>query len=294
MKSDAGEAFCSKKPPWLLDTPRLGITFDGSIGRDAKGEREFPVRSFTRAGLSCGAAVLTTSIASAGFTTETYVSLDMVSSDGNFALYNPNGFQSSTGSVTFVGGAPFGNSGLDYTVNISTIPGDGVAGAGLGDLDIASFSIVVANNSATTHYYTLGISLGITTPWTMGTLIGGEVFGILTDLNGGGATLSSNFGNPLMQGTIDGNSVLAVGTAPFLVTAPAGGSAPFAAIDGLPGPTIPGPMNVNSNYGLILSFALGGGDQVVISGNFQVLYIPGPASLAVLAMGVAAGRRRRA
>ncbi len=52
-------------------------------------------------------------------------------------------------------------------------------------------------------------------------------------------------------------------------------------------------MNVNSSYGLILSFALGAGDEVAISGDFQVLYIPGPASLAVLALGTVASRRRR-
>ncbi len=231
-------------------------------------------------------------MASAGFTNETYVSLDMVSSDGNFSLYNSNGFQGPTGAVTFLGGAPFGSSGLGYAVHLETQPG-GVAGAGLGDLDIASFAIVVSNNSATTHYYTLGISIGITTPWSDGTLIGGQVFGILSDLDGGGATLSDNFGNALMTGTIDNSPVLAVGTAPFNFTAPAGGSAPFSAIDGLPGPTIPGPMIVNSSYGLILSFALGAGDEVAISGDFQVLYIPGPASLAVLALGTVASRRRR-
>lgn len=231
-------------------------------------------------------------MASAGFTNETYVSLDMVSSDGNLSLYNSNGFQGPTGAVTFLGNAPFGSSGLGYSVHLETQPGN-VAGAALGDLDIASFAIVVANNSASTHYYTLGISIGITTPWADGTLIGGQVFGFLTDLDGGGATLSSNFGNALMTGTIDNSPVLAVGAAPFSFTAPAGGSSPFAAIDGLPGPTIPGPMVVNSSYGLILSFALGAGDEVAIAGDFQVLYIPGPASLAVLALGTVASRRRR-
>jgi hypothetical protein len=276
-----------------LDTSRTRITFFEATGRDAKGEREFPVRSCLRVGLACGAVALTTSMSSAGFTNETYVSLDMVSSDGNLSLYNSNGFQGMSGAVTFLGGAPFGNSGLNYAVHLATQPGDGVAGAGLGDLDIASFSIVVANNDTTTHYYTLGISIGITTPWSDGTLIGGQVAGLLTDLDGGGAMLSSNFGNALMTGTIDGNPVLAVGTAPFSFTAPAGGSATFSAVDGLPGPSIPGPMVVNSSYGLILSFALGAGDQVEIAGDFQVLYIPGPASLAVLALGAVATRRRR-
>jgi hypothetical protein len=259
------------------------------------------VRPRSRFGPACGAVALitlttitlTTSTASAGFTSDTYVSLEMSSSNGNLSLYNSNGFQGPFGGgVTFVGG-PFGSSGLNYAVHLATQPGDGVAGAGLGDLDIASFSIVVANNDTTTHYYTLGISIGITTPWSDGTLIGGQVAGILTDLDGGGAMLSSNFGNPLMTGTIDNNPVLAVGTAPFSFTAPAGGSSAFSAVDGLPGPSIPGPMVVNSSYGLILSFALGAGDQVEIAGDFQVLYIPGPASLAMLALGTVASRRRR-
>ena len=34
-------------------------------------------------------------------------------------------------------------------------------------------------------------------------------------------------------------------------------------------------------------------DDVAIAGYFQVLYIPGPASLAVLALGAVASRRRR-
>lgn len=231
-------------------------------------------------------------MASAGFTSETYVSLDMSSSDGNFSIFNSDGFQGQSGGVTFLGGTGFGNSGLGYMVHLETQPG-GVAGAGLGDLDIASFEIFVSNNSASTHYYTLGISIGITTPWNDGTLIGGQVGGILTDLDGGGATMSSNFGNALLTGTIDNSPVLAIGTAPFSVSAPAGEAAVFFADDGLPGPTLPGPMVVNSSYGLILSFALGAGDQVAIAGDFQVLYIPGPASLAVLALGTVASRRRR-
>jgi hypothetical protein len=244
------------------------------------------------AGLVAG---LTTSLASAGFTTDTYVQFDVTSSNGDVSMFNDNGFQSSAGGpVTFMGGSPFGQSNVAYTIGLSTQPEGSTLGGQLGTTDIAAFSIFVANTDTTTHYYTLAISIGIVDPWNQGTLVGGTVGGLLTDLDGGGATLSDAFGNPLMTGRIDEMGVLDVGVAPFSFTAPAGGTTLFDVTDGLPGPTIPGPMDVNSSYGLLLTFALGAGDQVEIDGEFQVKYVPGPASLALLAMGMTvAGRRRR-
>lgn len=241
-------------------------------------------------------AGISTSLVSAGFTTGTYVQVDVSSSNGDLSLFNTNGFQTLPGGpVTFIGGAPFGQSDFGYMVGLSTEPdtGGSALGGQLGTTDVAAFSLFVTNSSTVTHFYTLAVSFGIVDPWSQGTLVGGTVGGTLTDLDGGGATMSAAFGNPLMTGQIDGVGVLDIGVAPFLYTAAPGGSTVFSVTDGLPGPTIPGPMDVNSTYGVLLTFALGAGDQAVIDGEFQVQYVPGPASMALLAVGMTVARRRR-
>ncbi len=244
--------------------------------------------------VASGLATALSSTGLAGFTGDAYVDLSMVSTDGSVNLFNPNGFQTLNGTYVFIGGAPFGQSNLDYTIALSSeVANSGILGGSMGDTDTVGFDIVVENNSTSTHQYTLGISAGVTTPWSMGTLVGGGVLGVLTDVNGNGGIVSNIGSNPLLEGTIDGNGVLAVGAAPFTVTSAPNSSQTFAFANGLPGPFAPGPMDVNSTYGLILSFTLGAGDSLVITGEFQVMYIPGPASLAVLALGVSAGRRRR-
>lgn len=239
-----------------------------------------------------GLAASTATTCLAGFTSESYVDLAMASTDGNVSLFNDNAFTSPDGSgYTFLGGAGFGQSSFGYTINLSTeLGGQGLVGGSAGDTDVVSFSINVTNTSGTFHVYSLFISTGITTPWSQGTLVSGDVFGTLTELGGtpGAADMVSNGNSPLMTGTIDNVGVLAVSPGvPFAIPATPGGTTFFAANAGA------GPMSVNSSYGLVLTFGLEGDDTVQISGSFRVTYVPAPASLLAIAAGLAASRRRR-
>jgi hypothetical protein len=216
----------------------------------------------------------------------------MSSSSGNFDLFNDNAFHSPNGGAwTFLGGTGFGQSAMDYTVSLSTAPASsGVLGGSAGDTDTIDYSITVTNTSGELHYYTLFISTGIATPWSGGTLLSGLALGTVFELDGsstGGTDFSNNGNLPLMQGLIDNVTALQVGTAPFGVPASPAGVNFFFANAGA------GPESVVSSYGLILAFALEGDDQVVINGHFKVTYVPAPATLALLAIGVATGARRR-
>ena len=244
-----------------------------------------------------GLAVLINTIASAGFSSDSYVALQMTSSDGSASIYNDNGFfNPATGAMTFVGGTPFGSaSSFDYMLGLATAPPPGSSGVGgsMGTTDTISFAITIQNSSSVTRWYTLAITAGVTTPWTMGTLVGASAFGVLIDNDGSGGSLTDFGGNAMLTGRIDGASVVTVFNSPFAITAPPSGSTPFSQVNGLPGPTNPGPTNVNSTLGVLLQVALGAGDTLGISGEFQVAYVPGPASLALLAVGLCGLRGRR-
>lgn len=214
----------------------------------------------------------------------------MFSTDGDFNLFNDTGFQTN-GAYTFMGGTGFGQSDLDYCITLSTLPGSSnLSGGSSGETDVVDFSITFTNTSGTFHYYTLFIATGVTTPWNQGTFLEGDVLGTLTELGptSGDGDMVNNGDNPLMQGLIDGNSVLSVSPPlPFSIPADPGGTTFFAANAG------EGPTNVDSYYGLILTFGLAGDDTVTLDGSFRVQYVPGPASLMALAIGAVAGRRRR-
>jgi len=240
--------------------------------------------------VSVAASAVISTTCLAGFTSDSYVDLAMYSTDGDFNLYNDASFQVPGQGYTFIGGTPFGQSAMDYSISLSTVSGSsGIVGGSAGDTDVVDFSITVTNTSGSTHFYTLFISTGITTPWSGGTFLTGEVAGTVFELGPtpGDADFFNNGNSPLMQGLIDNNPALPVGSAPFSVPATPEGTIFVAANAGM------GPMDVVSSYGLILTFGLQGEDQVVIDGQFTVTYIPGPATLALMAVGLAAGRRRR-
>ena len=245
----------------------------------------------TRSLLTASAlAVASATTCLAGFTADSYVDINMDSTNGTFTQFNDYGFQTSSGGYTFMGNGAFGQSSLSYEINLSTVPGGQGIGGSQGDTDVVNFSITVVNTSGAFHYYTLGITTGITTPWNQGTLVSGDVLGHLFELGGStGGDLTNNGNTPLMTGLIDGNGVLVVSPPlPFSIPASPGGTSFFAANAGV------GPTDILSSYGLVLAFGLAGDDQVNISGQFRVTYVPAPATLLGLALGVAStGRRRR-
>lgn len=240
---------------------------------------------------AAGLAATTASTCLAGFTSDTYVDLAMASTNGDFNLFNDYSMNTGGSGYTFLGGTSFGQSSLDYTIGLSTIPGSsGIVGGSLGETDVVDFSITIENTSGQFHFYTLFISTGITTPWDQGTLVEGDLIGNLIELGPttGEFDMTNNGDNPLMQGLIDNVGVLDVGPpAPWGISASPGGTTFISASAGV------GPTNIDSSYGVILSFGLAGDDSVTINGAFRVTYVPGPASILALAVGAAAGRRRR-
>jgi hypothetical protein len=220
------------------------------------------------------------------------VNIQFATNDGSVSIHNPNYFGNLNGTAVFTGEGAVATTGMGYTIGLTSNPGS-MFGSALGETDTIAFSINVSNTSDSFRQITLVIQAGLVNPWFDGTLIGATVSGTLTDLNGGGASMTNLGNNALMTPLIDGTPVLQLATSPFSVTAPASGATAFSFTEGLPGPTIAGPMQVLANYGLVLQFTLGAGDRVDIGGTFEILYIPGPGALALLAIATATTSRRR-
>ena len=126
-----------------------------------------------------------------------------------------------------------------------------------------------------------------------GTVMNGSVTATLTDLNGNGATLSSNpAGNPVYTATINDVAVQTLWNSPFSYAVGqflSGATAP-ASFAGVPVPAgVPG----DGNAGVVLRFTLSAGDAVSFAYTFNV--VPGPGALALLACAGCAtnGRRRK-
>ncbi len=150
-----------------------------------------------------------------------------------------------------------------------------------------SASVDVINNTAGTQTYTLLFTLPISPAITGGTLMGGSVQGGLTDANGDGiGTLSTVGAAPLYYGQVDGLNVLPLFSSPMSMTVPyAFGSTSQSASAGLPGPTLPGPANAMTSIGILYQFSLTAGDRATFTGVFDLVPVPEPGSLSLLAIG---------
>lgn len=203
--------------------------------------------------------------------------------DGTPISWAPGGTENPDGSWTYSGDYSSSSWILGVDVTADTEP-------------YISSNVTFLNNTSTTQTYLITVVMPVSPAITGGTLIGGSVGGSVTDANNDGtATAATVSGSSLFAGQVDGT------TAMTLYDFPASWSAPFqggtetipATSAGLPGPTLPGPSEANSNIGIVLHFTLTAGDSIAITSFFDVEPVPAPGALALLGLAGLIGSRRR-
>jgi hypothetical protein len=139
------------------------------------------------------------------------------------------------------------------------------------------------NISAMTQDFVFSISTPIAPPLAS-TLYGGSTNVTYGDAShdGAGGLSNDSGGNPAYIGTIDGSGVLNMLTALNLTPAFPGDTTPSASeVQGLPGPTLPGPA-ANSTIGIEHRFSLSAGDQATYNSSFQVVAVPEPGAIVLV------------
>lgn len=178
-------------------------------------------------------------------------------------------------------GSHFSNGGkLQYTLFADPDP-------------ILGFDFTVTNDTDETQEFKLFTSMFVPT-WKLGSAIGASVGASVTDSNNSGfASLTSVDLAPIFEGQIDGNNWLPLFAATDVSVEAPGETSVLSDIDGLPGPSNPGPNVVFSEVAISLKFELSGGDSASFSGVFIVEYVPSPTgALAFIGLAML-GRRRR-
>jgi hypothetical protein len=193
-------------------------------------------------------------------------------------------------------------SGWSYT---GTVDGSGFGGAwelewtALFDQNAAGAfvvsNIVVTNNDVFTQNFNaemvLPLLVPIVTPKERG-----SVTGTLVELTFDDAMVSAPTGSQIYTPRIDGIDEQAgyLMTDPFSVTAGFLEQSPVGPQDfGIPVP-IDASQDADDNISILLSFDLSAGDSVSLNAIFEVIVVPGPGGIGLMAVfGLAAGRRRR-
>jgi len=170
--------------------------------------------------------------------------------------------------------------------------GEGVA-VGVGAFVTAN--IVVTNNDIVNQSFSLLMTLPTGVLGVM--LERGSIVGTITDLNFNDATVSAPVGGQIYTPMIDGvdevPGFLMGGGFSESAGGPLFSNSVGPADFGLPTP-IAASQTVDSSIGIMLSFDLTAGDSASFTAIFEVLPIPAPAGLPILAAaGLLAGRKRR-
>ena len=169
--------------------------------------------------------------------------------------------------------------------------GEGVAAGGA----FVTANIVVTNNDIVNQNFSLLMTLPTGLLGTM--LERGSIVGTITDLTFDDATVFAPVGGRIYTPMIDGSPEIPG----FLMVDPFSESAGGPLFSNSVGPAdfgIPAPVaasqDVDSTIGILLSFDLTPGDSASFTAIFEVLPIPGPAGLPILAAaGLLMGRKRR-
>ena len=158
---------------------------------------------------------------------------------------------------------------------------------------VLGFDFSFWNTSDETQVFSVLVTLPVV-PWANATTMGASIGGSVTDANGDGiGTLSSVGTDSVFTGWIDGALWMPLLKAISVDVPFTGGTSIISDVDGLPGPSKPGPFGVANTMSIALEFQLTPGDRASFTGVFIVEYIPAPSALVVLAGGMVIGRRRR-
>jgi hypothetical protein len=169
-----------------------------------------------------------------------------------------------------------------------------LAATNASEATLISFSQIITNNTASTQSYEI-IQTSPTAIPAITAGMRGSLNIVLTDFNRNGATFQSDGGNLY---TAWANSTLVrsafVPPSGFLLTAPARGMASSDNNFGTPVWESMSPsLGTINSIEMRWNFRLSAGDQVAISGTFEVASVPAPASVAVLMCMPAFRLRRR-
>ncbi len=210
---------------------------------------------------------------------------------GTYSL--PGDTQSWTGWL-YQGSAsdPNGEWTLSWT-SIFDTPGTAQAGGGA----FVATNIVVTNNFPGTENFQLQFILPLDQA-IVSPLIRGAIDGSVTDLTFDSATVLAPVGSQIYTPLIDsiGETTGFLLSDPYSVTAGFLGNALVGPADfGLESPLAAAEPVADTSIGILLNFDLTAGDSVSLNAFFELLPLPAPAGLPLLAAGALAcrGRRRR-
>lgn len=159
---------------------------------------------------------------------------------------------------------------------------------------VVSVSLLMHNPTPVDQTFTLTVPL-VTGPILPSTLMRGSVSGTASDNNGNGGEISA----PLIAGYqawIDApanvvQTLLPAGYSQMIANNSTATVGPVG-FGQLPGPPVAGPAVV-SQIGLTLTFTLSAFDSAIVNGVFEVVQVPGPGALSMLAIAGLVGVRRR-